>query len=297
MSPEPKTIVFVGKGGVGKTTVSSNLSLSLSEEKKPTYLLSIDPASNLFDFFDITKDTSIKSINKYLTIEECDLESKMNKEINKTLNNMKAQYKYLTVLNLEHLFKAIKYSPGLNEYISLLAIYEVYIKIKNNNDYFLIDTPPTGLLLNILSLLKTSTLWLKQLIDLRKKIIDKRLFLDHLKNKESLNKKDIPIKILKKEVNIVDSLNKLFTNNLTKFCLIINNDNLSIKEGEHIISKCKDLDISIDLIIVNKTKNKHIGLPKTFINYKVCTLPHIESGNNIIFNTANIKNIIDLLYY
>jgi arsenite-transporting ATPase len=296
MLPELRTIFFIGKGGVGKTTISTNLSLDLSEDSFPTHLLSIDPANNLYDYFAITKDSSIKPINNFLAIEECDIESKMNTLINKTIEEMKSQYKHLTILNLENLFNAIKFSPGINEYLCLLTIYDTYIKIKNNKTYFLIDSPPTGLFLQMLSLLKTSKLWLKELITLREKIIEKRFFLDRFKNKTSFSRNDTPIEKLKTEATIIESLETLFSKSSTKFCLIINNDNLSMKEGEYIISKCNKLDISIDLIIVNKFKRKNLDTSLIFKNHKKCVFPQIESLNSIKFNRADIKKIIDLLY-
>ena len=59
-------LFFLGKGGVGKTTISCNTANYLSNNKKSTYLLSIDPANNVFDFYHINSKSSIKTINEYL---------------------------------------------------------------------------------------------------------------------------------------------------------------------------------------------------------------------------------------
>ena len=46
-----KYLFFTGKGGVGKTTISSSIALNLAENGKKVALVSTDPASNLQDVF------------------------------------------------------------------------------------------------------------------------------------------------------------------------------------------------------------------------------------------------------
>ncbi|POC76772.1 arsenical pump-driving ATPase, partial [Vibrio vulnificus] len=46
-----KYLFFTGKGGVGKTTISSFIALNLAENGKKVALVSTDPASNLQDVF------------------------------------------------------------------------------------------------------------------------------------------------------------------------------------------------------------------------------------------------------
>ena len=49
--PTTKFLFFTGKGGVGKTSVASSLSLVLAKKNQKVLLISTDPASNLQDVF------------------------------------------------------------------------------------------------------------------------------------------------------------------------------------------------------------------------------------------------------
>ncbi|MBV9666155.1 MAG: ArsA family ATPase [Actinobacteria bacterium] len=52
MSPDPRILLFTGKGGVGKTTVAAATALRCAEAGLRTVVLSTDPAHSLADAFD-----------------------------------------------------------------------------------------------------------------------------------------------------------------------------------------------------------------------------------------------------
>lgn len=61
-----KYLFFTGKGGVGKTSVSCSIAVSLADSGKKVLLISTDPASNLQDVFETLIGNKATKILKLL---------------------------------------------------------------------------------------------------------------------------------------------------------------------------------------------------------------------------------------
>jgi len=283
-------LFFLGKGGVGKTTLSTNFAIYLSKNGFKTYLISIDPAHNIADLLDRKFHKGPNEINSNLVAEELNIDLHLKHTLEKTENNLKEQYKYLQILNLENMFNIIKYSPGLQEYSIMQAIHETYNHVLTDFDYLIIDTPPTGLMMRIFNLPKLSLMWLEKLKSLRSKILEKRGVIAHLdktafKNDDAAitKKDDMVYKKLKAEIKLAQDIVAIYTGDISKNILITNEDRLSISEGLKIIDDLHLLDIEIDLIAVNKSVNVDINsgekvFHKSSIkNYKKLLIPFYKS--------------------
>ena len=64
-----RIILYTGKGGVGKTSISAASGLKASKDKK-TIILSTDMAHSLSDSFDVKSKNNQIKINENLTLEE-----------------------------------------------------------------------------------------------------------------------------------------------------------------------------------------------------------------------------------
>jgi len=143
-----KWIFVGGKGGVGKTTVSSSLAVLLAKSGKKVLIISTDPAHNLSDAFNqkIGKQpTQIKGFENLFGIE-LDPEKDMN-NIDKLNEILHVEEKS----KVEGLLKTMETSfPGIDEANNLKYI----ASLLDNKDYDLVvfDTAPTGHTLKLLEM-------------------------------------------------------------------------------------------------------------------------------------------------
>ncbi|MDQ7031143.1 MAG: TRC40/GET3/ArsA family transport-energizing ATPase [Desulfonauticus sp.] len=255
MGSKMKLLFFIGKGGVGKSTVSAITSVKLSLLKKRTLLLSIDPAHNLMDIF------KIKDVNDYLTIKEAEIDKWTSRYIKKIKMDIKCQYKHLSSINIEHFIDIIEYSPGMEEYSIFRYLYET-VKLSKNYDYIVVDTPPTGITLKIITFAEISVRWIKKLMEIREKILSKKVYI-----KNAIGKKD-EYGYNKEEDKIYLKLREMLEDNIMMLDLIrdnsfiipvLNEDKLSFLETKKIIEYLNKFSINIDFLILNKfTGNREL---------------------------------------
>jgi len=153
----PKLTLFIGKGGVGKTTVSAAYALhrAMRNRKRPVLLLSTDPAHSLSDIFgQALADRPEKlhlSLKARLDVWQVDAE----KQFHAFLRGHKE--KLLTILETGSIFSRADIEPllettlpGMAEMAALLAITDAVASGKY--DQIVVDTAPIGHTLRLFAL-------------------------------------------------------------------------------------------------------------------------------------------------
>ncbi|WP_456443091.1 ArsA family ATPase, partial [Caldithrix abyssi] len=164
---------------------------------------------------------------------------------------LKKNYRYLTSLNLEHHFKILKYAPGMEEYGLLLA-YQHSLK-HAREDVLLFDMPPTALALKFFSLPFVSIIWLKQLMELRRQILEKKQIISRVKLGKKKVETDSINKNLEEQLAQYEKITYLFQNGETcRIAVVANPDSVSIAESARIIAHLEELKISVSEFILNK---------------------------------------------
>jgi len=249
-----KVIFFTGKGGVGKSTSSAVFAYKLAKAGKSVLLNSIDPAHNLHDIFNTKLGPVPKDVVDKLSVMETDLNQWVKKYLKDTETEFKEVYKYQEAFNLHKYFKTLKYSPGLEEYAVLLALQDTIDKY-SDRDYIIFDTPPTALTLKFLALPSVSLLWLRELVKFRQMILDKKEIVTKIKKgRKGLEvEKDPVLKRIEGLIEVYQRLSNLFVDSSsTKIVVVMNPDKLSLSESRDIVTRLKDLDMTIPYIILNK---------------------------------------------
>lgn len=135
-------LVFVGKGGVGKTTTSAAVAMRLAREGRKTLLVTVDPAKRLADALGIEVGHRLTKIRPNLHAMMLDPEKVIEEYLREN---------YPDENLIEHPFyKYISnYMPGINEILAIGKLIE--FRQEKDFDTIVIDTAPTGHALSFLS--------------------------------------------------------------------------------------------------------------------------------------------------
>ncbi|MFP5246995.1 MAG: ArsA family ATPase [Thermoanaerobaculia bacterium] len=135
-----RVVLFGGKGGVGKTTISTAAALHLSQ-KRPVILFTTDPASNLGDLFQGPAPFRIESL---------DAEALYARFLATHLETFLEIGDRGTYLDREELRRLLELAmPGVDELMAWMHIGE--LAEANPDSLLIVDTAPTGHTLRMLS--------------------------------------------------------------------------------------------------------------------------------------------------
>ncbi len=157
--------IFVGgKGGVGKTTISSSLSILLSQQREKVLIISTDPAHNLSDAFDQKLSSSPTLIKGFSNLYGLELDPKQNEDSGNLNEVLGFEPDSNTMGLLNELTSSI---PGIDEAMCLGYI----MKIVNQLDFSVVvfDTAPTGHTLRLLNFPQLLGKGLEKMISLKGK--------------------------------------------------------------------------------------------------------------------------------
>ncbi|MCL4345747.1 MAG: ArsA family ATPase [Candidatus Thermoplasmatota archaeon] len=160
-----RIILFTGKGGVGKTSISAATGLICAKEGKKTLIISTDPAHSLRDAFNLEIGSEPKKIAENLYLQEISV----TEAIKKYWEKLKL---YLTSLMRSQGVEGIAAEeiatlPGFDEASQLLYIRQY--AIENTYDVIVMDTAPTGESLKLLSFPEAFSWYMERLFPISRK--------------------------------------------------------------------------------------------------------------------------------
>jgi arsenite-transporting ATPase len=288
-----KILFFTGKGGVGKSTMAAAAAWQLSQKYR-VLIVSLDPAHNLGDIFGLRLNNGKRRFTNSLYIQEIDVQKLSKEYLQREINVLSSSYRYLQALNLDNYFSVLKYSPGIEEYALLTGIEET-IRNEGKFDYIIFDTPPTGLTLRFLALPRVTITWVDRLIQIRRKILEKRYTIHRIRG--ALSKEETVLSYDEGDDDILKRLRRLRENYqaLTgilqggdcAIILVFNPDILSLKESQRLIEGLNDLRLPLRLLIDNKVteENKETAnhVETTIRNLKHVPLERVSLSRALLY--------------
>lgn len=278
-----KILFILGKGGVGKSTLSALAGIHFAEKGKKVMLTSLDPAHNLADIFEIKLSDSPGIITGNLKAKEIDQEQWIKKYLAQSEKQIKKSYNYLTAFSMEKNFSVLQHAPALEEYAMLMA-FKNTIRTEDNTEIFIFDMPPTALSIKFFALAQISLIWLKNLSDLRTDILKKQKIITVLSRGAKKMEKDRVQQNITEQINDWRQLDILFRDARVTLPIIVENpDTLSAKEARRIEDKLSALHIARPVYALNRAKEPS-AIHKIFI-------PESAAVNGLVNLRSHCDNI------
>jgi arsenite-transporting ATPase len=167
-----RMILYTGKGGVGKTSISAATGLELARRGYKTLVMSVDPAHSLSDAFDLDQPLMdhesgrVTNVARDLWIQEVDVQEEIARHWDSVYSYVSA---LLNVSGLEQvLAEELAVFPGMEEVSSLLYVNQ-YVREKAF-DIILLDCAPTGESLRFVSIPTTLEWYMAKIFKLERRV-------------------------------------------------------------------------------------------------------------------------------
>lgn len=290
-------ILVMGKGGVGKTTVSIVLSLILSSLDN-TLIYSLDPAKHLIKYLGIYNAMEYCKISKTLTAYQLDISKAISTVVDHYTSLIRDLIPSLSVLNLEDVLNVIKYSPGVEEEVFMEELKKLY-NLKEYR-YIVIDTPPTGITLRTLIMPKMYKVWLDKLIEVRERILSLRYTIARTLGREFKVKDPVLEKLYELRVEY-SSLWDGLRGKKTSYVLVSNPEVMPLLEVVDIIKFLeKELNIKPKLLVMNRfvdtLETSEILREFNSLPYDKLLIPKVEKPPSTLDDMIELSRIIDRDY-
>ncbi|XP_074570819.1 ATPase GET3A-like [Curcuma longa] len=232
--------VFVGgKGGVGKTTSSSIISVLLAQVRQSVLVISTDPAHNLSDAFQqrFTKVPTL--VNGFSNLYAMEVDPKMEGDdlSDEGLEGF-----------LSELTNAI---PGVDEAMSFAEM----LKLVQTMDYSVIvfDTAPTGHTLRLLQFPSTLEKGLEKVMSLKNKFGGMFTQATRLLGLGDEFSEDAMLGRLEGIKDVIEQVNRQFKDpDLTTFVCVCIPEFLSLYETERLVQELAKFEIDTHNIVINQ---------------------------------------------
>jgi arsenite-transporting ATPase len=154
----PRTILYTGKGGVGKTSVAAATARRCASEGLRTLVLSTDPAHSLSEALEAPLGSDPAPVTDHLWGQQVQAQEEMER-------HWSAVSEWLGDLLIEHgvnriTAEELTVPPGMDELFSLLVLKRHHAS--DRWDVVVVDCAPTGETLRLLSFPDVARWWLEK---------------------------------------------------------------------------------------------------------------------------------------
>lgn len=258
-----RIILYTGKGGVGKTTVSAATAVRCAELGYKTLVLSTDAAHSLGDSLDVELTDEPTQVAPHLWAQEVNA-------LHQLEDHWEHIHSYLTELFASQgvddvVAEELASPPGMEEVASLMAIREH--KLSGKYDVIIVDCAPTGETLQLLAFPDVARWYLERVFPIERKV---------MKVARPVVQRFVDIPLPSDDIYgfakdlLVDlgSMKEILGDPSTSTVrIVLNLEKMVVKEAQRAFTYLSLYDYLTDLIVVNRVLPKEADSPY-FANWK-----------------------------
>jgi arsenite-transporting ATPase len=242
-----RIIVYTGKGGVGKTSISAATALRCADLGYRTLVVSTDTAHSLGDSLQTGLGPEPKPVAANLDAQEIDVHYSIEKYWG-------AFQQFMVSLFIQRgaqdfIAEEITILPGLEEGASLLWLSEY--AANGQYDVIVIDAAPTAETLRLLSLPDVSRWWIEKFIPLGKTAAR---FLSPVARPFGVNTPDVEaIKTVERLFDTLDEVRAMLADHtMSAMRLVVNAERMVIKETQRTYTYLNLYGYPVDAVVCNR---------------------------------------------
>ncbi|MEX2105137.1 MAG: ArsA family ATPase [Bacilli bacterium] len=284
---DKKILFFGGKGGVGKTTISSAFALRAAREGKKTLLVSTDPAHNLHDIFERKINREPTQLNSHLWALEIDPHHESHRYIKQVKDNLSKVVNGRMLQEIERQVDIAHVSPGADESALFDRMVDIIEWVNTDFDLIVFDTAPTGHTLRLLSLPELMGAWIDGMLERRQKTMKVRE--TWLEDAQPIEDPIYEI-LTKRKLKFSRARDVLLNAKKTAFTFVLNPERLPIAETAKALPVLEKHKIPVETLVLNRV------LPETadgeFLSRRREQEKKYLQEINDLFHSYQIKKIM-----
>ncbi len=260
--PERRYIMFGGKGGLGKTTLSATCAFWLASQGKRVLLFSVDPQASLSDIFqqDIFGKGPVP-IMPNLWAQEVDADRRIKdyqEEIRKKILDM---YGFERVPEeIDNYISAASAEPAMEESAIFDAVVDIIVQ--GDYDYYIYDLVPLGHALYYLSMAKVYDEWINKITKLREDMRQYDQVAATMRREDTLEEDKILTELLYIKDRINASSRILTDKERTAFFFVLVPEEMIILDTRKAAELFAKFDVPISGYVVNRVLPPDLGAGK-----------------------------------
>jgi len=272
LAKKRKILFFGGKGGVGKTTVSSTVALARANEGAKVLLVSTDPAHNLGHLFNRTIGPKPVRIKDGLDALEVDPTETVDEHLNEVRNALHTLMPITQHGEIDKHMTLSRDAPGMHEAAILERIADIVEQGVADYDLIVFDTAPSGHTARLMVLPEMMSAWTEGLIKRRDKADRFAQFVKQLGSDTTMEDKTIggdkPEQtkesrirqiLLRRKHKFSHLRDHLSDSNATSFVIVLAAERLPILETIELNEQLGRAGIEVECMVVNKRAPQGMG--------------------------------------